>query len=99
MVREVEVERVGSVVFRLEVQVTAGAVRLAPAGRVEERHEERPFVATIERLGGQPVRIAVDVEPQSPGAMRGTKLVIRRRDLEVRRLIALVGLEKKVVEP
>ena len=52
VVGEVEVEDVGAVVLGFEVEVAAGAVRLAAARRVEERHEQR--VASARRRGRRP---------------------------------------------
>jgi hypothetical protein len=98
VVGQVEVERVRAVLVRLQVKVAAGAVRLLPGRAVEERDEQVTPIPAIEGVRGQLARVAVDGEAQDPGAMSRPKAAVGRRDLEVGRERAVVGLQAEALE-
>ena len=99
VVGEVEVDRVRPVLVRLEVEVAAGAVGLGAARRVEERHEQRVVARGRRRARRRSAAAAaVELERERARPMGRPELAVRGRDLEVRRLVAGVRLERQALE-
>src|SRR5204863_9661614 len=98
-VGEVEVERVRPVFLGVDVEVATRAVGLRPTRRVEEWHEERVIVACVKRVSGQRSTLATEVEREDSCSMRRPQPAIRRRNLEIRGLVAGVWLERSPLEP
>ena len=99
VVGEVEVDRVRPVLVGLQIEVAAGAVGLGAARRVEERQEQGPAgVRALQLVRREPARLAVELELERPGPMRRPEPTVRRRDLEGRRLVAGVRVQRQAFE-
>src|SRR5215212_257374 len=82
VVGEVEVDRVRPVALGIQVEVSAGAVRLGAARRIEKGQEHRLGIPVREAIAGEAVPGTGELELERARALGVAELAVGCRDLE-----------------